>query len=101
MDLLESTVADALARVDTEGLTRVSLPSIGLRKKIGYFTSSPATDQRDSQFEPARGTEDIFSPFSVHRTTKLARLDVPQSCRAIDIEYHEQIMFLSTTIMDA
>ena len=34
MDLLESTVAGALARVDTKALTRVSLPLIGLREVL-------------------------------------------------------------------
>ena len=55
----------------------------------------------DSQFEPARGTESISRLVSIHCTPKLARLDVPQSRRTTDVEHHEQIMFLATTIMKA
>ena len=45
MDLLESTVAGALARVDTEALTCVSLPSIGLREMLGFYSPTATVDE--------------------------------------------------------
>ena len=93
-------MADALARVDTEGDTCVSLPSIGLQEKLGIQFVHSDGWTADSQFKPVRGAEGVSSLFSVRRTPKLARLDIPQSCRTVDVEHHKQIMFLTTTIMD-
>lgn len=97
IDLLASTVADASASVDIDEDIRVSLPSIGLRGMLRVQSDGRTLD---SQLKPPRGAEGISSFFGVHRTPKLARLDVPQSCRAVGVEDHEQIMFLAATIMD-
>ena len=79
-------MADASSSVDIDELMCVSLPSIGLQDMLGVHSDEWAID---SQLEPPRGTEGIPSLFGVRCTPKLARLDVPQSCRTVSVKDHE------------